>query len=85
MSNNKIAIVHTNRTYFSQVKILDLSDNKVTDIMDDIPFLTKATDLIITNHILSGLPRSIQRLDPNIFHFGNNGIPCSCDNRWIGV
>ncbi|CAC5360669.1 SLIT2 [Mytilus coruscus] len=83
MSNNKISTLRT-KDYFSRVKILDLSENPLTVIDENVDRLNHASHIFIPNHSLETLPESVQFLHPDIFRFGKNGIPCNCDNTWIG-
>ncbi|CAG2196081.1 unnamed protein product [Mytilus edulis] len=70
--------------YFKDVKSLNLSRNPIQTFDESIQNLTNAVEIIITDHMLDSLPRQVQLLDPNVFRLGQNGIPCNCDNRWIG-
>ncbi|XP_063425977.1 uncharacterized protein LOC134709757 isoform X2 [Mytilus trossulus] len=83
MSNNKISTLKT-KDYFSRVKILDLSENPVTVIDENVDRLNHTSHIFIPNHSLETLPKSVQLLHPDIFRFGKSGIPCNCDNIWIG-
>ncbi|XP_052105087.1 uncharacterized protein LOC127738046 [Mytilus californianus] len=83
MSKNKISTLKT-KDYFSRVKILDLSENPLTVIDENVDRLNHASHIFIPNHSLKTLPRSVQFLHPDIFRFGKSGIPCNCDNIWIG-
>ncbi|VDI49710.1 Hypothetical predicted protein [Mytilus galloprovincialis] len=84
MGHNKISNVHPRHAYFSRVRTLDLRHNPIKTISDDISNLKSATDIILMQHKLNDLPQNIRNLEPDIFHFGKNGIQCSCENRWIG-
>lgn len=84
MNNNKIKQVNTSHPYFSRVRTLDLTANPIKIMSEEISKLDKVNDIIIPDHLLNNLPKSVELLDPNVFHFGHNGIPCTCENRWIG-
>ncbi|VDI79175.1 Hypothetical predicted protein [Mytilus galloprovincialis] len=83
MSNNKISTLKT-KDYFSRVKILNLSENPIAVIDENVDKLNHASHIFIPNHSLETLPESVQFLHPDIFRFGRRGIPCNCDNIWIG-
>ncbi|CAC5375200.1 SLIT2 [Mytilus coruscus] len=83
MEGNQIRSVNS-KYYFKDVKILNLSRNPIQSIEESIQNFSNDAEIIITDHLLDSLPRQVQLLDPNVFRFGQNGIPCNCDNRWIG-
>ena len=83
MSWTKISKIE-HMEYFNKVKIVDLSFSKISKIQDDIDKMVKLKMFFVPDHKLQVLPRRISNLDPNVFYFGNNGIPCNCDNVWIG-
>ncbi|CAC5415576.1 unnamed protein product [Mytilus coruscus] len=83
MEGNQIQSV-SSKYYFKDVKSLDLARNPVQSFDESVKNFTNDANIIITDHLLKSLPRQVQLLDPNVFRFGQNGIPCNCDNRWIG-
>ncbi|CAG2196084.1 unnamed protein product [Mytilus edulis] len=83
MEGNQIQSVNS-KYYFKDVKSLDLAGNPVQGFDESIQNFTNAAEIIIVDHLLDSLPRQAQLLDPNVFRFGQNSIPCNCDNRWIG-
>lgn len=83
MQGNHIQSV-SSKYYFNAVKILNLARNPVQSFDESIGNFTNAVEIKLTDHLLDSLPRSVQSLDPNVFVFGQKGIPCNCDNRWIG-
>ncbi|CAC5382219.1 unnamed protein product [Mytilus coruscus] len=46
--------------------------------------MTAATEVRLDDHRLKTLPKSIQNLQPNVFHYGLKGKPSICDHIWIG-
>ncbi|CAG2196082.1 unnamed protein product [Mytilus edulis] len=83
MEGNQIQSV-SSKYYFKDVKILNLSRNPIQSFDESVQNFTNAAEIIITDHLLDSLPRQVHLLDPNVFRFGLKGIPCNCDNRWIG-
>ncbi|CAC5408895.1 unnamed protein product [Mytilus coruscus] len=83
MEGNQIQSV-SSKYYFNAVKSLNLAGNPVQSFDESIGNFTNAVEIIITDHSLDSLPKSVQTLNPNVFWFGQKGIPCNCDNRWIG-
>ncbi|CAC5415581.1 SLIT2 [Mytilus coruscus] len=83
MEGNQIHSV-SSKYYFKDVKSKDLARNPVQSFDESVKNFTNNAEIIITDHLLDTLPRQVQLLDPNVFRFGQNGIPCNCDNRWIG-
>ncbi|XP_071136850.1 uncharacterized protein [Mytilus edulis] len=83
MEGNQIQSV-SSKYYFKNVKSLNLSRNPIQSFDESVQNFTNDVEIIITDHLLDSLPRQVQLLDPNVFRFGQNGIPCNCDNLWIG-
>ncbi|CAC5365612.1 unnamed protein product [Mytilus coruscus] len=65
------------------MSVLDLNFNPISVLTDNFNQMDRLTEMRIQDHSLNHLPKSIQLLNPNIFRFGKNGIPCNCDNLWI--
>jgi hypothetical protein len=72
------------KDYFSRVKIIDMAENPIDHLDNNIDTLKTASSIIIYNHTLKTLPKSIRNMHPDLFRFKTNGIPCNCENRWIG-
>lgn len=83
MLNNEIKTVNC-KYYYENISVLDLRGNFVKYLSDDIGKMTSATEVRLDDHELVTLPKAIQNLQPNVFHFGLKGIPCICDHIWIG-
>jgi len=83
INNNNIKTVKV-KDYFSRVKIIDMAENPIDHLDNNIDVLKTASSIIIYNHTLKTLPKSIRNIHPDVFHFKTNGIPCNCENRWIG-
>ncbi|OWF54035.1 Slit-like 1 protein [Mizuhopecten yessoensis] len=73
------------RDYLDKVSLLDLSDNPIQSISPEaIGSLTQATKITLNEHMLKGIPETIRKLDASKIDFGDNPLPCDCDNIWIG-
>ncbi|VDI02729.1 Hypothetical predicted protein [Mytilus galloprovincialis] len=82
LSNNNIMTMDF-KDYFRRMSVLDLNDNPISVLADNFNQMGRLTEMRIQDHSLNNLPKSIQKLDPDIFRFGIKGIPCNCDNLWI--
>ena len=85
MNRNNVQSLNA-KDYFHRITLLDLTENPVKIINSDIASLSNNPEVIVTlyDHELQTLPKSIQKLHPDMFRFGTNGIICDCENRWIG-
>ncbi|CAG2247181.1 SLIT3 [Mytilus edulis] len=82
LSRNNITTMDF-KDYFRRMSVLDLNFNPISVLEDNFNQMGNLKEMTIQDHSLKHLPKTIQLLDPNIFRFGKNGIPCHCDNLWI--
>ncbi|CAC5360785.1 unnamed protein product [Mytilus coruscus] len=85
MNRNNVQSLNA-KDYFNRITLLDLTENPVKTISSDIATLSNNREFIVIlyDHYLQTLPKSIQNLNPDMFRFGTKGIICDCGNQWIG-
>ncbi|XP_061177375.1 uncharacterized protein LOC133186118 [Saccostrea echinata] len=82
-SNNAIKEVEP-VNYLKNITVVDLSGNQVTEISDKVLSRLKILEKMhLTDHNLLKLTRGFADIDASKVWFGQNSVPCSCQEKWI--
>ena len=86
-SNNNLTILQA-RNYFTQIKVIDLSFNKIFSIDQESGyFLSTASIILLNDNKLVSLPKTMANIKRNSLlqeiHLYNNPWSCDCESSWM--
>ena len=85
--NNNLTILQA-RNYFTQIKVIDLSFNKIFSIdQESGHFLSTASIILLNDNKLMSLPKTMASIKRNSLlqeiHLYNNPWSCDCESSWM--